>query len=344
MKKYNVAIVGSTGAVGIEILRCLFEFSFPFQNITLLASKRSAGKQISYHNHTFIVEELVPTSFTDIDIAFWSAGAKVSEAYMPYALQEGCINIDNTSHFRMDPKVPLIVPEVNKECLREHNGIIANPNCTTIQMVSALYPLHKEFTITKIIVSTYQAVSGAGHAGMTELYSQSREILDGKKPTARILPCVGEKKHYPIAFNCIPQVDQFNNDNGFSKEEMKMILETQKILQEEILINPTCVRVPVERGHSESIYIETKQPIDLDTVFSLLKEAPGIDVYDDITNQIYPMASTFIGDPLVHIGRIRKDIKNEHALSMWVVADQLMKGAAYNSIDIALTMIAMGLL
>ena len=312
MKKYKVAIVGATGAVGREMLRCIFQFNFPFESIKLLASSRSAGKIVEFENYKFTVEELTEDSFEGIDVAFWSAGGSISAKYMPYAIKAGCINIDNTSHFRMDPDVPLVVPEVNAEALKTHKGIIANPNCTTIQMVSALNRLN--------------------------------EVLDGKEPVAKTLPCASDKKHFPIAFNCIPQVDVFNLDNHFTKEEMKMVNETKKIFNKDIKVNATCVRVPVLRGHSESVYIETKKPIDIDKVFELLKNSTGVELYDDIENQIYPMANLFVGDELVHVGRVRKDLDNPNALSLWIVADQLMKGAAYNSIDIGLKMIEMGLL
>lgn len=344
MKKYKVAIVGATGAVGREMLRCIFQFNFPFESIKLLASSRSAGKVIEFEDHKFTVEELTENSFENVEVAFWSAGGSISEKYMPYAVNAGCINIDNTSHFRMDPDVPLVVPEVNGEALRNHKGIIANPNCTTIQMVSALNRLNEYFDIERIIVSTYQAVSGAGVAGMEELYRQSQEVLDGKEPVAKTLPCAGDKKHFPIAFNCIPQVDKFDLSNGYSKEEMKMVNETKKIFNKDIEVNATCVRVPVLRGHSESIYIETKKPIDMDKVFELLGNSTGIDLYDDLANQVYPMPTSFIGDELTHVGRVRKDLYKDNALSLWITGDQLMKGAAYNSVDIGLKMIELGLL
>ena len=344
MKKYKVAIVGATGAVGREMLRCIFQFNFPFESIKLLASARSAGNVVEFEGHEFVVEELTENSFEDVEVAFWSAGGSISEKYMPYAVQAGCVNIDNTSHFRMDPEVPLVVPEVNAYALKEHKGIIANPNCTTIIMASALNRINEEFDIERIVVSTYQAVSGAGVAGMEELHRQSREILDGQEPVAKTLPCGSDKKHYPIAFNCIPQVDKFDLDNSFTKEEMKMVNETKKIFNKDIKVNATCVRVPVLRGHSESVYIETKKPLDMDKVFDLLAHSHGVDLYDDIANQIYPMPTTFIGDEMVHVGRVRKDLDNDHALSLWVVSDQLMKGAAYNSVDIGLKMIEMGLL
>ena len=344
MKKYKIAIVGATGAVGREMLRCIFDYHFPYESIKLLASKRSAGKVIEYNNHEFVVEELTETSFENIEIAFWSAGGSISEKYVPYAVKAGCINIDNTSHFRMHKDVPLVVPECNSEDLKNHNGIIANPNCSTIQMVSALKRLDDEFDIERIIVSTYQAVSGAGVAGMSELYEQTRAVLNDQEVVANTLPCASDKKHYQIAFNCIPQIDKFDLDSKFTKEELKMVNETKKIFHKDIKINATCVRVPVLRGHSESIYIETKKTIDIEKVFDLLNHSTGVVLCDDIENQIYPMAIDYIGDEKVYVGRVRQDLENDHALSLWVVADQLMKGAAYNSIDIGLKMIEMGLI
>ncbi len=344
MKKYKVAIVGATGAVGREMLRCVIQYNFPYESIKLLASSRSAGKTVEQDGLSFVVEELTENSFEGIDVAFWSAGGSISEKFMPYALKAKCINIDNTSHFRMDPNVPLVVPECNSEDLKWHNGIIANPNCSTIQMVSALKSLDDEFDIERIIVSTYQAVSGAGVAGMKELHDQTQAIIEGKEVVANTLPCASDKKHFQIAYNCIPQIDKFDLDNRFTKEEMKMVNETKKIFHKDIKVNATCVRVPVLRGHSESVYIETKKPIDVNKVFELLSHATGVELVDDIANQVYPMAIDHVGSPTVYVGRVRQDLDNDHALSMWVVADQLMKGAAYNSIDIGLKMIEMGLL
>jgi len=344
MKKYKVAIVGATGAVGQEMLRCIYQFNFPFESIKLLASKRSAGKEITFQEDSYQIEELTKNSFENVDIAFWSAGGSISEKYMPYALKAKCINIDNTSHFRMDENVPLVVPEVNAEDLRKHNGIIANPNCSTIQMVSALKRLDDEFDIERIIISTYQAVSGAGVAGMSELYQQTKAVLNAEAVIAQTLPCASDKKHYQIAFNCIPQIDKFDLDTGFSKEELKMVNETQKMFHKKIDINATCVRVPVLRGHSESIYIETKKPINLEKAKDLLNHSIGVILSDDIANQIYPMVVDHIGDEMVYVGRVRKDLTKDNALSLWVVSDQLMKGAAYNSIDIGLKMIEMNLI
>lgn len=344
MKKYKVAIVGATGAVGREMLRCVIEFNFPYESIKLLASSRSAGKEITFEDQTFVVEELTENSFENIDIAFFSAGGSISKKFAPYAVQAGAVVIDNTSYFRMQEDVPLVVPEVNAEDLKWHKGIIANPNCSTIQMVSALKRLDDEFGINRIIVSTYQAVSGAGVAGMRELHEQTKAVLNNETPVADTLPCASDKKHYPIAFNCIPQIDLFDMDNAFTKEELKMVNETQKMFHKKIEINATCVRVPVLRGHSESVYIETDCPIDLDKAMDLLAHSTGVELVDDIANQVYPMVIDHMGSEKVFVGRVRKDLDKDNGLSMWIVADQLMKGAAYNSIDIGLKMVEMGLL
>ncbi len=344
MKKYKVAIVGATGAVGREMLRCVIEFNFPYESIKLLASSRSAGKEITFEDQTFVVEELTENSFENIDVAFFSAGGSISKKFTPYAVQAGAVVIDNTSYFRMQEDVPLVVPEVNAEDLKWHKGIIANPNCSTIQMVSALKRLDDEFGINRIIVSTYQAVSGAGVAGMRELHEQTKAVLNNETPVADTLPCASDKKHYPIAFNCIPQIDLFDMDNAFTKEELKMVNETQKMFHKKIEINATCVRVPVLRGHSESVYIETDRPIDLDKAMDLLAHSTGVELVDDIANQVYPMVIDYMGSEKVFVGRVRKDLDKDNGLSMWIVADQLMKGAAYNSIDIGLKMVEMGLL
>lgn len=344
MKKYRVAIVGATGAVGREMLRCVIDFNFPYESIKCLASKRSAGKEITHNDISFIVEELTENSFENVDVAFFSAGGSISKQYVPFAVKAECVCIDNTSYFRMHDDVPLVVPEVNAEDLRWHKGIIANPNCSTIQMVSALKRLDDEYGINRIIVSTYQAVSGAGVAGMKELYEQTTAVLNDEEPVAHTLPCASDKKHYPIAFNCIPQIDLFDLDTDFTKEELKMVNETQKMFHKKIAINATCVRVPVLRGHSESVYIETDKPIDLDHAKDLLAHSTGVELVDDIENQVYPMVIDHMGSEKVFVGRVRKDLDKDNGLSMWVVADQLMKGAAYNSVDIGLKMIEMGIL
>ena len=336
MKKFKIAIVGATGAVGREMLRCVFQFNFPFESIKLLASARSAGKEIEFEGHKFVVEELTENSFEGVEVAFWSAGGSISEKYMKYAVEAGCVNIDNTSHFRMDPNVPLVVPEVNGEALVNHHGIISCPNCTTIMMCSALTRLNDEFDIERIVVSTYQAVSGAGVAGMEELYRQSQEVLDGKEPVAKTLPCAGDKKHFPIAFNCIPQVDKFDLSNGYSKEEMKMVNETKKILNDyNIKITATTVRVPVRGAHSESINLEFNKPFELDDIFTILRNTEGVVVVDNPANNEYPLAINAEGHDEVYVGRIRRDFSVENGINMWVVADNIRKGAATNAVQIA---------
>ena len=336
MKKFKIAIVGATGAVGREMLRCVFQFNFPFESIKLLASARSAGKEIEFEGHKFVVEELTENSFEGVEVAFWSAGGSISEKYMKYAVEAGCVNIDNTSHFRMDPNVPLVVPEVNGEALKDHHGIISCPNCTTIMMCSALTRLNDEFDIERIVVSTYQAVSGAGVAGMEELYRQSQEVLDGKEPVAKTLPCAGDKKHFPIAFNCIPQVDKFDLSNGYSKEEMKMVNETKKILNDyNIKITATTVRVPVRGAHSESINLEFNKPFELDDIFTILRNTEGVVVVDNPANNEYPLAINAEGHDEVYVGRIRRDFSVENGINMWVVADNIRKGAALNAVQIA---------
>ena len=343
MKKFKIAIVGATGAVGREMLRCVFQFNFPFESIKLLASARSAGKEIEFEGHKFIVEELTENSFEGVEVAFWSAGGSISEKYMKYAVEAGCVNIDNTSHFRMDPNVPLVVPEVNGEALKDHHGIISCPNCTTIMMCSALTRLNDEFDIERIVVSTYQAVSGAGVAGMEELYRQSQEVLDGKEPVAKTLPCASDKKHYPIAYNALAQIDVFT-DNDYTYEEMKMTNETKKIMEDDsIAVSATCVRIPVLSAHSESVYIETKEVAPIDEVKAAIAEFPGAVLEDDVANQVYPQAVNAVGSRDTFVGRIRKDLDAEKGIHMWVVSDNLLKGAAWNSVQIAETLHERGL-
>jgi len=344
MKTYRTAVVGATGAVGREMMNCLIKFNFPFSSIKPLASARSAGKVLEVEGQSFTVEELTKDSFKDVDIAFWSAGGSISAEYMPYAVEAGCVNIDNTSHFRMDDNVPLVVPEVNGEDVKNHHGIISCPNCTTIIMASAIKRINDEFGIKRISVSTYQAVSGAGVAGMEELYRQSRDVLEGREPEAKTLPCAGDKKHFPIAFNCIPQVDKFDLSNGYSKEELKMVNETKKIFHKDIEVNATCVRVPVLRGHSEAIELELEKPADVDKIKDLVAHSTGVVLEDDLSEQSYPMATSHIGDTLVYVGRIRKDLYRDNVVSLWVVGDQLLKGAAWNSVDIGLKLIEQDML
>lgn len=331
MKKYAVAIVGATGAVGAELMNGLEERNFPLKELRLLASSRSKGKKLMFRGEELTVDECKSDSFEGIDIALFAGGSQ-SKDFAYDAVKAGAVVIDNSSAFRMDPEVPLIVPEVNPEDISWHKGLIANPNCSTIQMVVALKPLHDEAKIKRIIVSTYQAVSGAGKDGITALENEVKEyVAEGKDPkdlTSSAFP-------YPIAFNCIPHIDSFLED-GYTKEEMKMVNETRKMFHDDsIAINATTVRVPVFRSHSESITIETERPISPERAKELLANAPGVIVVDDPAEKKYPMAIHSSGTNEVYVGRIRKDISSDNGLSMWVVADQIRKGAATNAIQIA---------
>ena len=323
MKKYNVAVVGATGMVGRTFLKVLEEKNLPVENYYLFSSARSAGSKIKFMGKEYVVEELTENSFDrGIDIALFSAGGSTSEKFAPIAASKGCIVIDNSSAWRMDTKVPLVVPEVNPQDIEWNNGIIANPNCSTIQAMVALAPLHRKYGIKRIVYSTYQAVSGAGLAG----YQDLENGLKGEAP---------KKFPYPIAGNCLPHIDVFC-DNGYTKEEMKMVNETRKILgDDEIRITATTVRVPVFNGHSESINVELKKPFELDEVFELLRNSEGIVVQDDVKNNIYPMAITATGTDDTYVGRIRRDESVDNGLNLWVVADNIRKGAASNAVQIA---------
>ncbi|MEK4385183.1 aspartate-semialdehyde dehydrogenase [Solibacillus sp. FSL W7-1464] len=339
-KKLNVAVVGATGAVGSKMMEKLIERKFPIASIKFLASARSAGKQIQFNGENYTIEEAKPESFEGIDLALFSAGGSVSEALAPEAAKRGAIVIDNTSHFRMDPEVPLVVPEVNRHALKTiPKGIIANPNCSTIQMVAALQPIREKFGLTKVVVSTYQAVSGSGVAAIEELREQSAQWDAGKNVEAKVLPVKSDKKHYPIARNVIPQIDKFT-DNGFTYEEMKMINETKKIMgAPELKVAATCVRVPVVSGHSESVYIELEQEATVQQIFDALKDAPGIVLQDDIREQLYPMPIFAENEEPTYVGRIRQDLDNKKGFHLWIVSDNLLKGAALNSIQIAEAML-----
>ncbi|GAE36084.1 aspartate-semialdehyde dehydrogenase [Halalkalibacter akibai] len=345
MSNYNVAVVGATGAVGQQMLKTLEERDFPISNLKLLSSKRSAGKQISFKGQNYTVEEATPESFEGVQIALFSAGGSVSKALAPEAVKRGAIVVDNTSAFRMDPNCPLVVPEVNEEDLRTHNGIIANPNCSTIQMVVALEPIRQNYGLKKVVVSTYQAVSGAGLEAIDEMKQQTKAILAGEEFTPEILPVGGDKKHYQIAFNAIPQIDLFQ-DNGYTFEEMKMINETKKIMHlSELEVAATCVRLPIETGHSESVYIETeKGGASVAEIKELLASAPGITLQDDPANQLYPLASECVGKNDVFVGRIRQDLDRDNGYHMWIVSDNLLKGAAWNSVQIAESLVKLELL
>ncbi|BDG79997.1 aspartate-semialdehyde dehydrogenase [Bacillus subtilis] len=332
----HVAVVGATGAVGQQMLKTLEDRNFEMDTLTLLSSKRSAGTQVTFKGQELTVQEASPESFEGVDIALFSAGGSVSQALAPEAVKRGAIVIDNTSAFRMDENTPLIVPEVNEADLHEHNGIIANPNCSTIQMVAALEPIRKAYGLNKVIVSTYQAVSGAGNEAVKELYSQTEAILNNEEIKPEIMPVKGDKKHYQIAFNAIPQIDKFQ-DNGYTFEEMKMINETKKIMHmPELQVAATCVRLPIETGHSESVYIEVdRDDATVEDIKNLLKEAPGITLQDDLSQQLYPMPADAVGKNDVFVGRIRKDLDRANGFHLWVVSDNLLKGAAWNSVQIA---------
>ncbi|OCT13765.1 aspartate-semialdehyde dehydrogenase [Paenibacillus pectinilyticus] len=334
-KLFNVAVVGATGAVGEQIIRLLDQRNFPIKELKLLSSARSAGVKLRFRGEEVVVQEATPDSFHDVDIALFSAGGDVTKALAPHAVKAGAICIDNTSAYRMDPETPLVVPEVNVDKINEHKGIIANPNCSTIQMVAALKPLYDRYGISRIIVSTYQAVSGAGAKAINEMLRQSKEVLEGNDANPDILPVGSLPVKHQIAFNAIPQIDKFL-DNGFTNEEMKMILETKKIMGDEsIEVTATCVRIPVVYGHSESVYVELKEDFDVEEVKTLLANAPGIVLVDNPSEQQYPLATDAAGKLETFVGRVRRDLSNPKALNMWIVSDNLLKGAAWNAVQIA---------
>jgi aspartate-semialdehyde dehydrogenase len=325
---WNVAVAGATGAVGNQMIHCLEERDFPIKNIRFLASARSVGKTLPFKGKAVAVEELQEDSFKDFEIALFSAGASTSLKFAPLAAQAGCVVIDNSSAFRMDPKIPLVVPECNSHRIVAGPGIIANPNCSTIQMVVALKPIHDQVRIKRIIVSTYQAVSGTGQKAIVELRNQISDLAAGKEPEIKVYP-------YQIAYNCLPHIDVFL-ENDYTKEEMKMVNETRKILEDDdIRISATTVRVPVFYGHSEAVYIETEKKITPQEVKDLLRSAPGVVVMDDVSNKVYPTALVSEGKDEVFVGRIREDISHEKGIALWVVSDNIRKGAATNAVQIA---------
>lgn len=338
MKKYNVAIVGATGAVGQEFLKLIEERNFPFNELRLLASERSAGKSIEFMGKSYIVEEATPDSFKDVQIALF-AGGSISKTLAPEAAKRGAVVIDNSSAFRMDPEVPLVVPEVNPEAIKSHKGIIANPNCSTIIMVMALKPIYDAVKIKRIVVSTYQAVSGAGKEAIDELTDQVKAIMENRSVEANILPSASLPKHYQIAFNLLPHIDVFVEDD-YTKEEMKMVHETHKILNDYTIgITATTVRVPVYRSHSESINIELDGPLSPQEARQLLAKFPGVIVQDNPAEMLYPMPLYTSDRNEVFVGRIRPDKSVPNGLNMWVVGDQIRKGAALNAVQIAEYMI-----
>lgn len=340
----NVAVVGATGAVGQQMMKTLEQRRFPVKNITLLSSARSAGTVLTINGEEVVVQEAKPESFEGIDIALFSAGGSVSLELAPEAAKRGAIVVDNTSAFRMAENVPLVVPEVNEEDLKQHKGIIANPNCSTIQMVAALEPIRKAYGLNKLIVSTYQAVSGSGAAAISELQEQTQSLLNGEAINPQVLPVKGDEKHYQIAFNVIPQIDKFQ-ENGYTYEEMKMINETKKIMHmPELPVAATCVRIPVVTGHSESLYFEVNEAgVSAADIKELMKSAPGIVLQDEPEAQIYPMPADCVGKNDVFVGRIRKDLDEDKGFHMWVVSDNLLKGAAWNSVQIAESLIKLEL-
>ncbi|MDX9745852.1 MAG: aspartate-semialdehyde dehydrogenase [Syntrophales bacterium] len=330
MKIYDVAVVGATGAVGNQMIKILEQRDFPVANLKLLASERSSGKEMEFRGKSIPVEVLKEDSFAGVQLGLFSAGGSVSEKFASIAVRAGCVVVDNTSAFRMVPDVPLVVPEVNQEAIAQYKkkGIIANPNCSTIQMVVALKPIHDAAKIKRVVVSTYQAVSGTGVKAIEELSSQTKALIAGEEPVVEVYP-------YRIAFNCLPQIDAFV-ENGYTKEEIKMVNETKKIFNDDSIgITATTVRVPVFFGHSESINIETERKITPQEVRELLASAPGVRVVDDPAKREYPLAIDAAGCDDVLVGRIREDESIPNGINLWVVADNLRKGAALNAVQIA---------
>lgn len=330
-QSYDIAVVGATGAVGESMLSIIAERNFPAGRVHALASRRSAGKTVAFGGGTLRVEELATFDFRTVRIALFSASAAVSEAFAAKASAAGCVVIDNTSYFRRDPEIPLVIPEVNPGALAgfHRRRIVANPNCSTIQMLVALKPIYDAVGISRINVATYQAVSGAGKAALNELLEQSRCLLDGR-------PLKGDVFPKPIAFNALPHIDSFQK-NGYTREEMKMIWETQKIFDDAtIQVNPTCVRVPVVSGHSEAVHIETREKIDIESARALLRDAPGVVVMDGQAPGRYPTALTEAADAdPVFVGRIREDLSHPRGLNLWIVSDSVRKGGALNAVQIA---------
>jgi aspartate-semialdehyde dehydrogenase len=344
MPELSVAVLGATGAVGEELLQLFEERRFPYGRLKLLASPRSAGKSIRVGAREYVVEAVSPESFAGVDLAILCAGGSVSQEYAPHAVRAGAVVIDNSSAFRMDPQVPLVVPEVNAADIHSHQGIVANPNCSTTIMVVALAPLHRAARIRRVVVSTYQAVSGAGARAMAELDAQVRAYVSEQPLEAKVLPVAGAPKHYQMAFNVIPHIDVFQ-DMDYTKEEWKMLKETRKILHDdEIRVTATAVRVPVFRSHAESINVELASRLSAEEARALLRQAPGVAVQDNPRAMEYPMPIDTTGSDPVVVGRIREDNSQPKALNLWVVGDQIRKGAALNAIQIAEYMLAHGLL
>lgn len=328
MRFFDVAVVGATGLVGRMMVRVLEERKFPVNRLVPLASERSVGKEILFNGKGIAVEKLAPERFKNVQIALFSAGASVSKEFAPHAVEAGTVVIDNSSAFRMDEDVPLVVPEVNRQQIFNHKGIIANPNCSTIQMVVVLKPLHDRFTIKRVVVSTYQSVTGAGQRAVVQLEDE----LANRTPRERKFP-------YPIAFNCLPHIDVFCDD-GYTKEEVKMKQETKKIMGENISVTATTVRVPVMGGHSESVNIEFEQQCSVNEVREILRTAPGVVLQDDPSKNVYPMPLTAYNKDDVFVGRIRMDETVSSGINLWIVSDNIRKGAATNAVQIAEALVA----
>lgn len=325
---YHVAVVGATGAVGTQMIEALDERKFPVAKLTPLASARSAGGVVTFLEQDLTVETLTKESFAGVDIALFSAGTDVSREYAPIAAKAGAVVIDNSAAWRMEKDVPLVVPEVNPFDTVWHKGIIANPNCSTIQMVVALKPIHDRVRIRRVVVTTFQSVSGTGKEAMDELLDECKALLSFKEPTPKVYP-------YQIAFNCLPHIDEFLA-SGYTKEEMKMVNETRKIMGDpSIQVTATTVRVPVYVGHSEAVNIETERKLTANEARAILSEAPGVIVYDDPAHKLYPMPLDVAGKDEVYVGRVREDESIPNGLNLWVVADNLRKGAATNAVQIA---------
>ncbi len=334
-KFINVAVVGATGMVGQKMIEILSERQFPFSGLKLLASSRSAGQVMQVNGKEYQVEEVTPAAFEGVDFAFFSAGEAISKEYGPEAARRGAVVIDNSNAFRMDTNVPLVVPEVNPAEAKKHQGIIANPNCSTIQMVVVLQPLQNQVPLKRIVAATYQAVSGAGKEAVDELKQQCRDFLEGKKIKAEFIPQKGARRNYQIAFNMVPQLDVFVED-GYCKEEVKMVNESRKIMGlPGLAVTATTVRVPVMNGHSIALNVELKDEMSVLEARNILNSAPGVKVVDNPEELEYPMPFYSDGDDAVYVGRIRPDYSIENGLNLWVVADNIRKGAATNSIQIA---------
>lgn len=335
-KKYKVAVAGATGAVGREMLKTLHDRNFPVSEVIPLASSRSAGNTVPFGDDELVVSELKEDSFEGIDLALFSAGGSVSERFAPHAAHAGCVVIDNSSAWRMDPRCPLVVPEVNPDALKGQQGIIANPNCSTIQMVVVLKPIMDVAGLERVVVSTYQAVSGTGQKGIEELERQVRDLFNGRDSEIKVYP-------HRIAFNVLPHIDVFL-DNEYTKEEMKMVNETRKILSDpDLRVTATCARVPVFYGHSESVNIETKKKLSPKECRAILSQAPGVQVVDNPGANLYPLAIDAAGEDETFVGRIREDESIENGLNMWIAADNLRKGAALNAVQIAEALVKMDL-